>query len=97
MGSEIKSRRFSLNDNKWVVDYGNSSLNIVLNKEFDSEEEAIEWGKEINKTHMFKHGDCEFPLTYLHMVYEPKIIEDDSPPCQNDEVAAEDNRKESDK
>jgi hypothetical protein len=95
MDSEIKSRRFNLNDNKWVVDYGNSSLNILLNKEFDSEEEAIEWGKEINKTHMFKHGDCEFPLTYLHMVYEPKIIENDVLPCQ-DEVAAEGNKEEGD-
>ena len=86
-----------MNDNKWVVDYGNSSLNIILSKEFNSEGEAIEWGKEINKTHIFKHGDCEFALTYLHLVYEPKIIEDVSPQCQENEVAVEGSGKESDK
>lgn len=36
------------------------------------------------------------PLTYLHMVYEPKIIEDNALPCQNDKVAAEDNEEKGD-
>jgi hypothetical protein len=63
-----------LNSNKWVVDYGNS--NIILHEEFDSEDEAIEWGKALNKTHLFKYNNDNIPLTYMHLVYEPSFIED---------------------
>ena len=86
----------NLNDNKWVVDYGNTSSNIILSQEFDSEEEAIEWGKEMNKAHIFNYGDCAVPLTYLHLVYEPKF-EDVAPPSHENEVAVEESGKESDK
>lgn len=63
-----------MNSNKWVVDYGNS--NIILHEEFDSEDEAIEWGKALNKTHLFKYNNDNIPLTYMHLVYEPSFIED---------------------
>ena len=66
-----------MNRNKWVVDYGNS--NIILHEEFDSEDEAIEWGKSLNKAHMFKYNDNNIPLTYMHLVYEPSFQEDDVP------------------
>lgn len=74
------------NNNKWVVDYGNMQMNIILSKEFDSEEEAIVWGKKTNSEHFFYYtmgsDQRQIPLTYMHMVYEPKILNDVAPPYQ---------------
>ena len=50
----------------------------------------------MNKAHIFNYGDCAVPLTYLHLVYEPKF-EDVAPPSHENEAAAEESGKESDK
>ena len=76
------------NNNKWVVDWGNPQSGIIYNKEFNTEEEAIEWGKEKNKEHTFvapmpTGANLTLPITYMHMVYEPMILENDMPPYQD--------------
>ena len=76
------------NNNKWVVDWGNPQSGIIYNNEFDTEEEAIEWGKERNKEHTFvapmsTGANLTLPITYMHMVYEPIILKDDVPPHQD--------------
>jgi len=86
------------NNNKWVVDYGNMQMNILLSKEFDSEEEAIDWGKKTNSNHFFYYtmgsDQRQIPLTYMHMVYEPKILNDVAPPYHNsDDMPAQDESK----
>lgn len=86
------------NNNKWVVDYGNMQMNILLSKEFDSEEEAIDWGKKTNSDHFFYYtmgsDQRQIPLTYMHMVYEPKILNDVAPPYHNsDDMPAQDKSK----
>lgn len=66
---------------KWVVDYNTANLlnHPNFRKEFDTEEEAIIWGKEINKKHEFEINGQVYPLNYMHLVYEPEFIEDDAP------------------
>lgn len=86
--SGLKRRIALSNNNKWVVDWGNLQSGIIYNNEFDTEEEAIEWGKEKNKEHTFvapmsTGASLTLPITYMHMVYEPMILEDDAPPHQN--------------
>ena len=59
---------------KWVVDYGAINLppNKIQHKEFDTEEEAIEWGKsQVGKTFTIEGWPQEMKISYLHMVYEP--------------------------
>lgn len=66
---------------KWVIDY--NTVNLLnhpnFRKEFDTEEEAIEWGKELNRQHEFEFNGQLYPLNYMHLVYEPEFIEDDAP------------------
>ena len=86
--SGLKRRIALSNNNKWVVDWGNPQSGIIYNNEFDTEEEAIEWGKEKNKEHTFiapmsTGASLTLPITYMHMVYEPMILEDDAPPYQD--------------
>lgn len=76
------------NNNKWVVDWGNPQSGVIYKNEFDTEEEAIEWGKEKNKEHnivipMSTGANLTLPITYMHMVYEPMILENDMPPYQD--------------
>jgi len=76
------------NNNKWVVDWGNPQSGVIYKNEFDTEEEAIEWGKEKNKEHnivipMSTGTNLTLPITYMHMVYEPMILENDMPPYQD--------------
>ena len=73
-------------------------MNILLSKEFDSEEEAIDWGKKTNSNHFFYYtmgsDQRQIPLTYMHMVYEPKILNDVAPPYHNsDDMPAQDESK----
>lgn len=73
-------------------------MNILLSKEFDSEEEAIDWGKKTNSDHFFYYtmgsDQRQIPLTYMHMVYEPKILNDVAPPYHNsDDMPAQDKSK----
>lgn len=66
---------------KWVVDYNTANLlnHPNFRKEFDTEEEAIAWGKEINKKHEFEVNGQKYILSYMHLVYEPEFTEDDTP------------------
>lgn len=100
-GSKERIRTLS-NNNKWVVDWGNPQSGIIYNNEFDTEEEAIEWGKEKNKEHTFvapmpTGASLTLPITYMHMVYEPMILEDDSPPPPHQDLDEEDDAPAQDK
>lgn len=55
---------------QWVVDYGNTLINNIQHKEFDTEEEAIEWGKSLIGQSYTITGQT-YPINYIHKVYEP--------------------------
>lgn len=55
---------------QWVVDYGNTLINNIQHKEFDTEEEAIEWGKSLIGQTYTVTGQT-YPINYIHKVYEP--------------------------
>lgn len=55
---------------QWVVDYGNTFINSIQHKEFDTEEEAIEWGKSLIGQSYTVTGQT-YPINYIHKVYEP--------------------------
>jgi len=69
---------------KWVVDYGAVNLpNNILHKEFETEEEAIEWGKsKVGKTFKIDGWPQEMRITYLHRVYEPDWVDEDAVPIE---------------
>ena len=55
---------------QWVVDYGNTLINNIQHREFDTEEEAIEWGKSLIGQSYTVTGQT-YPINYIHKVYEP--------------------------
>lgn len=76
---------------KWVVDYNTFGLlsNQNFRKEFDTEEEAIAWGKEINRKHEFEINGKVYTLSYLHLVYEPEFTEGNEDDAKVDAPAQE--------
>ena len=59
-----------MSNGQWVVDYGNTLVNNIQHKEFETEEEAIEWGKsQIGQTYTV--AGQTYPINYIHKVYEP--------------------------
>lgn len=58
------------NKGKWVVDYSHSLTQVVLHKEFNDKDKALEWGKNILHKSVSING-ITAPVNYLHLVYEP--------------------------
>ena len=58
------------NKGKWVVDYSHSLTQVVLHKEFNDRDKALEWGKNILHKSVSING-VTAPVNYLHLVYEP--------------------------
>ena len=58
------------NKGKWVVDYSHSLTQVILHKEFNDRDKALEWGKNILHKPVSING-ITAPVNYLHLVYEP--------------------------
>lgn len=58
------------NKGKWVVDYSHSLTQVILHKEFNDKDKALEWGKNMLHKSVSING-ITAPINYLHLVYEP--------------------------
>lgn len=58
------------NKGKWVVDYSHSLTQVILHKEFNDRDKALEWGKNILHKPV-SINRVTAPVNYLHLVYEP--------------------------